>query len=271
MERRPDAEKLGKRNTEGLEELPEGTGRSRRGRGVNPDRRRASRSSRAMELGDPTPARSRRLTPWASRAGSTSVGCAHFARKALDKAFPDHWSFLLGEIALYCFIVLVVTGTFLALVLRRELATGRVPRLVPRCSTACTMSAAYRSVIGLSFDVRLGLMMRQMHHWAALLFVGAIVAHLGRIFFTGAFRKPREINWLIGVHAVAARARERLHGLFAARRPAVGHGLADCVLDRAVDPARRARGSRSWCSAANTRRRRRWAGCSSCTSTSCRC
>src|SRR4029077_116822 len=106
-------------------------------------------------------------------------------------------SFLLGEIALYCFIVLVVTGTFLALFF-----DGSSDPVVYHGSyhalLGVQMAEAYRSVIGLSFDVPLGLMMRQMHHWAALLFVGSIVAHLGRIFFTGAFRKPREINWLIG-------------------------------------------------------------------------
>ena len=61
------------------------------------------------------------------------------------------------------------------------------------------MSAAYDSALNLSFDVRGGLFMRQMHHWAALLFVASIVVHLLRIFFTGAFRRPRETNWLIGV------------------------------------------------------------------------
>ena len=61
------------------------------------------------------------------------------------------------------------------------------------------MSEAYESVVRLSFDVRAGLVMRQIHHWAALVFLAAIVAHLCRIFFTGAFRKPREINWIIGV------------------------------------------------------------------------
>jgi ubiquinol-cytochrome c reductase cytochrome b subunit len=126
------------------------------------------------------------------------LGAAHFARKTLDKAFPDHWSFLLGEIAMYCFVVLVVTGTFIALFFdassERVVYHGSYSAL-----NGVQMSEAYRSVVGLSFDVRLGLMMRQMHHWAALLFVGAIVAHLCRIFFTGAFRKPREINWLIGL------------------------------------------------------------------------
>src|SRR5690606_40099610 len=61
------------------------------------------------------------------------------------------------------------------------------------------MSAAYASTLNLSFDVRGGLFIRQMHHWAALLFIAAIVVHMLRIFFTGAFRKPRELNWIIGV------------------------------------------------------------------------
>ena len=93
--------------------------------------------------------------------------------------------------------MLVVTGTFLALFFDASsqpvVYNGSYHQL-----SGVTMTGAYRSVIGLSFDVRLGLMMRQMHHWAALLFVASIVAHLGRVFFTGAFRKPREINWLIG-------------------------------------------------------------------------
>jgi ubiquinol-cytochrome c reductase cytochrome b subunit len=125
------------------------------------------------------------------------LGAAHFARRTLDKAFPDHWSFLLGEIALYCFVVLVVTGTFLALFFQASseqvIYHGSYTAL-----KGVSMTEAYRSVINLSFDVRLGLVMRQTHHWAALLFVAAIVAHLARIFFTGAFRKPREINWIIG-------------------------------------------------------------------------
>ncbi len=125
------------------------------------------------------------------------LGAASFTRRTLDKAFPDHWSFLLGEIAMYCFIVLVVTGTFLALFFdaSSESVTyhGSYHLL-----NGVQMSEAYRSVVGISFDVRLGLMMRQMHHWAALLFLGAILFHVCRLFFTGAFRKPREINWIIG-------------------------------------------------------------------------
>jgi ubiquinol-cytochrome c reductase cytochrome b subunit len=126
------------------------------------------------------------------------LGAARFARKALDKTFPDHFSFMLGEIALYCFMVLVITGVFLTFFfepsLQKVTYNGSYHAL-----DGVQMSAAYRSAVRLSFDVRAGLVMRQIHHWAALCFLAAIVAHLCRIFFTGAFRKPRDINWLVGV------------------------------------------------------------------------
>ena len=61
------------------------------------------------------------------------------------------------------------------------------------------MSEAYATTLNISFDVRGGLLMRQMHHWAANLFLAAMTIHMLRVFFTGAFRKPREINWLIGL------------------------------------------------------------------------
>jgi ubiquinol-cytochrome c reductase cytochrome b subunit len=119
-------------------------------------------------------------------------------RGILNKVFPDHWSFLLGEIALFSFILLLLTGTFLALFFdpsMKEVAyNGVYPAL-----RGTEMSAAYESSLRLSFEVRGGLFLRQMHHWAALLFMAAIVVHMTRIFFTGAFRKPRETNWVIGV------------------------------------------------------------------------
>jgi len=126
------------------------------------------------------------------------VGASSFTRDALNKVFPDHWSFMLGEIALYCFVILVLTGTFLAFFF-----DGTTAETVYEGSYAPmhgqTMSAAYASTLEISFDVRAGLVMRQIHHWASLVFVASIVAHLCRIFFTGAFRKPREINWIVGV------------------------------------------------------------------------
>ncbi|HEY4631546.1 MAG TPA: cytochrome b N-terminal domain-containing protein, partial [Blastococcus sp.] len=119
-------------------------------------------------------------------------------RRTLNKVFPDHWSFLLGEIALYSFIILLLSGTYLTFFfdasMREVVYEGSYAPL-----RGVDVSAAYDSALRLSFDVRGGLFMRQLHHWAALLFVASIVVHLLRIFFTGAFRRPRESNWLIGV------------------------------------------------------------------------
>jgi ubiquinol-cytochrome c reductase cytochrome b subunit len=125
-------------------------------------------------------------------------GSSNFVRRSLNKVFPDHWSFMLGEIALYSFIILLLSGTYLALFYTPSLSEviydGSYTPLV-----GVPMSEAYASTLDIAFDVRGGLLMRQIHHWAALLFMVAIVVHLMRVFFTGAFRKPREINWVIGV------------------------------------------------------------------------
>ncbi|HEX8132919.1 MAG TPA: ubiquinol-cytochrome c reductase cytochrome b subunit [Actinomycetes bacterium] len=130
------------------------------------------------------------------------LGAASVARTSLAKVFPDHWSFMLGEIALYCFVILVATGVFLTFFF--DPGTNKV---VYRGAYApldgASVSAAYGSTLRLSFDVRTGLLMRQVHHWAALVFLAAIVLHLCRIFFTGAFRRPRELNWLLGVTLLA--------------------------------------------------------------------
>jgi ubiquinol-cytochrome c reductase cytochrome b subunit len=125
------------------------------------------------------------------------IGVSKFLKKNLTKVFPDHWSFMLGEIALYSFIVLLLSGTFLALFFKPSMTEvtyhGSYVYL-----NGIKMSEAYQSTINISFDIRGGLLMRQVHHWAALLFMAAITVHLFRVFFTGAFRKPREINWLLG-------------------------------------------------------------------------
>ncbi|MBV7697819.1 ubiquinol-cytochrome c reductase cytochrome b subunit [Streptomyces sp. TRM70350] len=119
-------------------------------------------------------------------------------KEFLRKAFPDHWSFLLGEIALYSLLVLVLTGVFLTFFFHPSMAkqpyTGSYEPL-----QGVLTSEAYASVLHISFDVRGGLLIRQIHHWGALVFVAAIGVHLLRIFFTGAFRRPREVNWTIGV------------------------------------------------------------------------
>src|SRR3954452_20769393 len=123
---------------------------------------------------------------------------APLLRKTLRYLVPDHWSFLLGEVALYTFIALVAPGTFLALFFEPSLSET-VYRGSYAPLSGATMSHAYKSAVDLSFDVKAGLLMRQTHHWAADIFVAAIVVHLLRVFFTGAFRKPRELTYLIGL------------------------------------------------------------------------
>jgi quinol---cytochrome-c reductase cytochrome b subunit len=136
----------------------------------------------------------RRLAQWLDER----LGLAIFARHGLNHIFPDHWSFMIGEVALYSFIILVITGAFLAMFFNSSTATV-VYHGAYKALDGVTMSAAYHSVLDLSLNVPAGLFVRQTHHWAALVFIGAIVLHLFRIFFTGAYRRPREINWIIGV------------------------------------------------------------------------
>jgi ubiquinol-cytochrome c reductase cytochrome b subunit len=126
------------------------------------------------------------------------LGLTRFLGAALDKIFPDHWSFMLGEIAMYSFIVLLLTGTYLTFFFVPSLKDV-VYQGSYRPLQGVHMSEAYQSTIKLSFDVRAGLVMRQIHHWAAIVFIGAIVVHVCRVFFTGAFRRPRELNWIVGV------------------------------------------------------------------------
>ena len=113
-------------------------------------------------------------------------------RRLLNKVFPDHWSFLLGEIALYSFIVLLLTGMFLTLFFDPSMTEVSLRRQLRAAAGHRDVRRRTPPALDLSFDVRGGLVMRQMHHWAALLFMAAIVVHMLRVFFTGAFRKPRE-------------------------------------------------------------------------------
>ncbi|MBM0237969.1 cytochrome bc complex cytochrome b subunit, partial [Micromonospora sp. ATA32] len=138
------------------------------------------------------------ITDRLARALDDRLRLSPIARRALAKVFPDHWSFMLGEIALYSFVALLLTGVYLTFFFDASSA-DRVYHGDYAPLDGSTTSAAYASTVRLSWDVRAGLLIRQTHHWAALVFVAAIVLHLARIFFTGAFRKPRELNWLIGV------------------------------------------------------------------------
>ena len=125
------------------------------------------------------------------------TGIAAVSKKQIRKVFPDHWSFMLGEIALWSFVVLLLTGTFLTLWFKPSMGeivyNGSYDQL-----RGVSMSEAYASTLEISFDVRGGLLMRQIHHWSAMLFIAAMFVHMMRVYFTGAFRKPREVNWVIG-------------------------------------------------------------------------
>jgi len=125
------------------------------------------------------------------------LGLATMMKKNLRKVFPDHWSFMLGEVALWSFVVLLLSGVFLTFWYVPSMGEvsyqGSYDPL-----RGVEMSEAYASSLRLSFDVRGGLLMRQMHHWSAMIFIAAMMIHLLRVYFTGAHRKPRELNWVIG-------------------------------------------------------------------------
>jgi ubiquinol-cytochrome c reductase cytochrome b subunit len=147
------------------------------------------------------------------------AAAAPLLRKYLRYVFPDHWSFLLGEIALYCFVILVLTGIYLTLFFDPSLAeTTYRGSYEPLRGT--TMSHAYRSTLHISFDVKAGLLIRQTHHWAANVFLVAITLHVLRVFFTGAFRKPRDLVWYVGVAML----------MFAVLEGFLGYSLVDDLL-----------------------------------------
>jgi ubiquinol-cytochrome c reductase cytochrome b subunit len=161
-------------------------------------------------------------------------GSAPFVKKTLRYLFPDHWSFLLGEVALYSFVVLVGTGIYLTLFFEPSLAeTTYHGSYAPL--QGLRMSEAYRSAIDLSFDVTAGLLMRQTHHWAANVFVAAIVVHVLRVFFTGAFRKPRQLTYAIGVLMLFTALLEGYLGysmvddLLSGMGLAIGYGVAESI------------------------------------------
>ncbi len=125
------------------------------------------------------------------------VGLSGIVREFGRKIFPDHWSFMFGEVALYSLVILIISGTFLTFWFNPSMApTAYDGSYLPMKGTE--MSVAYASTLDISFDIRGGLLLRQIHHWSALLFMLALTIHMLRVFFTGAFRRPRELNWLVG-------------------------------------------------------------------------
>ncbi len=140
-----------------------------------------------------TPSKAGAAATWAD----DRLGLATLMRKNLRKVFPDHWSFMLGEIALWSFVVLLLTGVFLTFWFNPSMSESVYQGSYTQLR-GVPMSDAYASTLHISFDIRGGLLMRQMHHWAAMIFIAAMLVHMMRVFATGAFRKPRELNWVIG-------------------------------------------------------------------------
>ncbi|WP_256104447.1 ubiquinol-cytochrome c reductase cytochrome b subunit [Streptomyces sp. ODS05-4] len=134
-----------------------------------------------------------RVADWADGR----LGIYSLAKANMRKIFPDHWSFMLGEICLYSFIIIILTGVYLTLFFHPSMNEVHYHgSYVPM--QGIRMTEAYASTLDISFDVRGGLLIRQIHHWAALIFIAGMFVHMMRVFFTGAFRKPRELNWMFG-------------------------------------------------------------------------
>ncbi|MHC0432047.1 cytochrome bc1 complex cytochrome b subunit [Streptomyces sp. O3] len=139
------------------------------------------------------PPKGERVADWADGR----LGVYGAAKAQMRKVFPDHWSFMLGEICLYTFLILILTGVYLTLFFEPSSAEVVYDGVYTPLN-GVQMSRAYESTIDISMEVRGGLLIRQIHHWAALVFVAGLLVHMMRVFFTGAFRKPRELNWLFG-------------------------------------------------------------------------
>ncbi|MEU1014394.1 cytochrome bc complex cytochrome b subunit [Streptomyces sp. NPDC005898] len=139
------------------------------------------------------PGRGERVADWADGR----LGINTLARTQMRKIFPDHWSFMFGEICLYSFLILILTGTYLTLFFEPSMAevTYDGPYVPLK---GLQVSRAFESTLEISLEVRGGLLIRQIHHWAAIVFIAGMFVHMMRVFFTGAFRKPREVNWLFG-------------------------------------------------------------------------
>lgn len=190
------------------------------------------------------------------------------ANDFLGKAFPAEDSFLLGEVALFCFGILVSTGTFLAFFYEPSTAAVEYGGSVAQYQGQ-EMPAAFKSVLNITYDVPFGMFLRRMHHWAAHLFVASIALHMLRVFFTGAYRNPREPNWLVGtgLAGLAMFAAYTGYSLpydeFASTAVGIGYNVAASIRSSATR-------SRASSSAGSSRRARRSRGCSSSTSSSFR-
>lgn len=118
-------------------------------------------------------------------------------RGLLGKAFPAEDSFLLGEVALFSFVVIVLSGIFLGVFYEPSSADVVYQGVIDQYQGE-QLPAAFVSVLHITYGVPFGMFIRRIHHWAAHLFVASIALHMFRVYFTAAYRNPREINWIVG-------------------------------------------------------------------------
>ncbi|MFT4921896.1 MAG: cytochrome b-561 [Haloarculaceae archaeon] len=125
------------------------------------------------------------------------------ARSFLGKAFPAEDSFLLGEVALFCFLILVLTGVFLGFFFEPSTSAVEYEGSVAEYQGE-ELPEAFASVLNITYGVPFGMLIRRMHHWAAHLMIASMALHMLRVFFSGAYRNPRELNWLVGTGLAGA-------------------------------------------------------------------
>ncbi|ELZ32547.1 menaquinol-cytochrome c reductase cytochrome b subunit precursor [Halogeometricum pallidum JCM 14848] len=185
--------------------------------------------SRADRLADRADDAGRRAYDWLDRRFDLDGG-----RSFLGKAFPAEDSFLLGEVALFCFVVLALTGMFLGMFFEPSTSDVEYEGSVAAFQGQ-EVPEAFASVLHITYDIPFGMFIRRMHHWAAHLFVASIGLHMLRVFFTGAYRNPREANWVVGtgLAGLAMGAAYTGYALpfdeFAATATGIGYNLATSV------------------------------------------
>ncbi|WP_411966039.1 cytochrome b [Haloferax sp. YSMS24] len=155
-------------------------------------------------------------------------------REFLGKAFPAEDSFLLGEVALFCFLLLILTGMFLGMFFEPSTSDVQYEGSVAEYQGE-DVPEAYASVLHITYDIPFGMFIRRMHHWAAHLFVASIGLHMLRVFFTGAYRNPREPNWVVGTGLAGLSMGAAYTGYalpfdeFAATATGIGYNLATSI------------------------------------------
>jgi cytochrome b-561 len=155
-------------------------------------------------------------------------------RGLLGKAFPAEDSFLLGEVALFSFVIVALTGIFLGAFYEASTADVVYQGVVDQFQGE-ELPASFVSVLHITYGVPMGMFIRRLHHWGAHLFVASIALHMFRVYFTAAYRNPREPNWVVGVllGALAMGASYTGYALpfdeFGATATGIGYNLATSV------------------------------------------